>query len=656
MSYYNQPNSQYAYQPTNQYAAAYQSPYGTAATGYGDPFPTQGSGVGYSPYSGRIGFEVDTGVPRRGGEGKLRARTCTDVICAGLLLLTVVGMGFAFVHGLQEGLVARVSHGFDWEGKLCGVDLGREDKKFIYFCKGAEGQMLTEYPICMGACPATDGMSVSCPAKEKAGDLSIEFSSQPSIETIAFAGKYCMPTDPKLEKEILGAEISSGKFFAFLGMIEGLRPAWWVVLVSGLLSMLAAVAYLFVLRQCGRVVLWSMALTVLALIVVVCIACFGYHDHLTALVPGTEEAFMMLGEVKAVTGGCLVLVALAIVYLMFDVGPSLSMTAIVVEESISVLFSIPSLLLIPCLTGLVQVLFSVLCGYGLLLVVTAGKPEPVEIFLPTGQTVMGVHKKFVYEPYQAAYLALWLFGSVWILETLAALGQFVVAYSVTVWYYTPRDDFDGSKDVESGIPFRALLYGLTAHIGSLALAGVYFFFFRIPAAVVLTLTGGDNPNPVQKIFQKICVCQACCMDRVVVYVQPEVFTDIACNSRSYFMGAVNVRKVTMHALDTLSLLNGTTMVFTLLGVTGCGLLSYVASYGIIVTRPEFTAEASGEYVENPLFVSLVSGGLGAFLGATVLFTLGRTADSLVYCLLNDNTGSSAYLSYAPPGIRELLGK
>ena len=49
----------------------------------------------------------------------------------------------------------------------------------------------------------------------------------------------------------------------------------------------------------------------------------------------------------------------------------------------------------------------------------------------------------------------------------------------------------------------------------------------------------------------------------------------------------------------------------------------------ILTRPEFTAEASGEYVENPLFVSLVSGGLGAFLGATVLFTLGRTADSLV---------------------------
>ena len=35
----------------------------------------------------------------------------------------------------------------------------------------------------------------------------------------------------------------------------------------------------------------------------------------------------------------------------------------------------------------------------------------------------------------------------WILETLTALGQFVVAYSVTVWYYTPRDDFDGFERV-----------------------------------------------------------------------------------------------------------------------------------------------------------------------------------------------------------------
>ena len=35
--------------------------------------------------------------------------------------------------------------------------------RFIYFCKSAEGQMLTEYPICMGACPATDGMCAGHP-------------------------------------------------------------------------------------------------------------------------------------------------------------------------------------------------------------------------------------------------------------------------------------------------------------------------------------------------------------------------------------------------------------------------------------------------------------------------------------------------------------
>ena len=92
------------------------------------------------------------------------------------------------------------------------------------------------------------------------------------------------------------------RFFAFLGMIEGLRPAWWVVLVSGLLSMLAAVAYLFVLRQCGRVVLWSMALTVLALIVVVCIACFGSRRRAVEMIPVARYVVlrgMVSGDVLA---------------------------------------------------------------------------------------------------------------------------------------------------------------------------------------------------------------------------------------------------------------------------------------------------------------------------------------------------------------------
>jgi hypothetical protein len=223
---------------------------------------------------------------------------------------------------------------------------------------------------------------------------------------------------------------------------------------------------------------------------------------------------------------------------------------------------------------------------------------------------------------------------------------------VAVWYYTPRDEIDGGKLVETGVPITAWRYGLTFHLGTLAWSALVVGLFRIPATVIGWLDSAFG------ILQSGVVQKACCglPEIIVKYVQSQVYADVACSSKGFLASSINAAKVTLHYSTQAGTLALATTFFQFLGVAACGLLGFVVSMSVILGVAEFTAEGSGKYVENPLFVSLISAFVSAFISLTILAGLGRTADTLLYCVLQDDNRNSSYLYYSPPGIRELVGK
>lgn len=106
-----------------------------------------------------------------------------------------------------------------------------------------------------------------------------------------------------------------------------------------------------------------------------------------------------------------------------------------VEAACEAIFAMPSLLLQPAVEiGLkAAILGSML--YGFMWVVSTGDVKSSSAVIG-GVKVKGLSRSFEYTDDQQVMLAYYAFGMIWATELLTALGQFVVSYSVVLWYCT----------------------------------------------------------------------------------------------------------------------------------------------------------------------------------------------------------------------------
>ncbi|CAE6938263.1 unnamed protein product, partial [Symbiodinium sp. CCMP2456] len=100
----------------------------------------------------------------------LPKRKCTDRFCIVLL----VAFMYLYRRARSEGDLAKLqdpkcswgrrTHGFDWTGKICGVDEAVRDKPLLFWCtpNGEEGLTLLD-GICVARCPSPPAMfALSC--------------------------------------------------------------------------------------------------------------------------------------------------------------------------------------------------------------------------------------------------------------------------------------------------------------------------------------------------------------------------------------------------------------------------------------------------------------------------------------------------------------
>merc|ERR1719261_2138495 len=98
-------------------------------------------------------------------------RSHTDVPCCGLYILFMVGMGWIIIYSLQNGDPRRLTHGMDYQGRLCGVHGDVTDRPYIFWCRESNESalglasdkdfrqgsyptdLLLQNPICVEKCP-----------------------------------------------------------------------------------------------------------------------------------------------------------------------------------------------------------------------------------------------------------------------------------------------------------------------------------------------------------------------------------------------------------------------------------------------------------------------------------------------------------------------
>lgn len=214
---------------------------------------------------------------------EVQARGVTDVCCGLLFTVVVAGMvALAFV-GVVEGDTKRLTHGRDYNGRICGVDEGVENQSFLYYCGFLD--RVGDYPkhlnyqskSCVSACPVTSSEQIACIMPEFVNTTMLGGGNQSglvfdstfdvqitqsvayqwSYPTTAHMDKYCVPkqtSENDLYSVVLNGPLK--QVLQFNGVVESLKRAWPVLLGVVVLATLLGLGYLHVLKSYAGILLY----------------------------------------------------------------------------------------------------------------------------------------------------------------------------------------------------------------------------------------------------------------------------------------------------------------------------------------------------------------------------------------------------------------
>lgn len=222
----------------------------------------------------------------------LHPRRLTDCVCIWIFLAYIIGMFIVTGVAMSRADTSRLTRGYDYFGRLCGVDVDVADKPYLYWCRQNAWELksvmpaavATEFPICVkqttaaGHCPTATSIldydllclqkHVEDPtataqeivpvgaelpfmlAKTKFISVTQNIVHTQPYDTELFMGRYCMPANNTLRAPLL-APISGPVNWGIRSwkVLAAFKNLWLVSFTAALLSCLISVALVFLFKS-----------------------------------------------------------------------------------------------------------------------------------------------------------------------------------------------------------------------------------------------------------------------------------------------------------------------------------------------------------------------------------------------------------------------
>jgi hypothetical protein len=634
----------------------------------------------------------------------------TDYLCFVVFIAYVVGIGYVMNYALENGDIRRLYKGMNYIGDVCGVDPVVEERPMLFWCSkpGTVGGIPTglnlENPICVEACPKSDEEQVLCPQPSETkiekktkdnGEAVVVMTNTRTVELEpAYPSKsmlaYCLPTDLALSAQLF-AESGPLSGYTSQAMMLGtsVMNASNVLIAVAVISFILGYAYLFFLKQFARPLVISVLLLLIAALAFAAGYCVITANSDAEIIPDldakgdsgvkvvpmdfkdgiSEKTLQKLGsqypnifkpiageyaaETSYVAGGILALLAVVLLVLLFCAKESLAAAIACVQEATNTMFAMPSLLLQPATEVLVKILVYMVLLYGFGWVLSCGEMTG-SVAEMGGAKVAGVNRDFTYTEEQIYMILYYIFGMFWIDEIFTALGQFVVSYSVVLYYFAPP--VDGKKVAPSFPMFWGYAVGLGYHLGTLAFGAFLIAVVRL-VRLILTYVAKQaekEGNAALACVAKILVCLVTCFKKCMEFINKNAWMDVAIRSSNFCIAAKNAVKTILSEAALMSLLNGACFVFQIAGaglITGVG---YYAAEKAVMGIEDYSDPTSESYVTNPQGVGIVGGIIGLSIAVPFMLVFDQCADTLLYCYVVDKQLPGENKEYVPESFKTLM--
>lgn len=431
--------------------------------------------------------------PRK--NGMLLGRVVTDFACGTCFLICFVLMVLILVYSFFRGDPRRLTHGTDWNGRMCGIDAGVTDKPFLYFCGSAERSgtnigfpkyIMQGSHACVSACPTDSSVKIEClypafhnftvytsasrlgnPTRGMVNvetlDLTVTQSlvKQDSYPTEKFGGKFCVPDSKK--NLALHETVVDGPFARHIRPMlafGGLRDAWVLLSMAAGLSLICSYIYFQSLKRCaGLVIFSSMVFAALLL------ASLGAMMLWVVFVDPNDppKLYGRINPVFSVYTGleakCYSIIAGTILMMMCGIISVLAATSMShIDEMVGLIdaalectnsntvfaFSYP-------LFQSGVMIFMVFYMIEALTYVSSLSEKDSARIKVDGQSIPGLQVLWVKTWKDNTMITFYLICCWWILEIYFQWANFIIAYVVSNWYFHPLLDPEGTETLDKGL-------------------------------------------------------------------------------------------------------------------------------------------------------------------------------------------------------------
>ena len=575
-------------------------------------------------------------------DGPVQQRKPKDVLFALLLVVGWMVMTVLGGKGWSEGDVDQLLNGMGYDGKICDGDT----PKLFYVNTDLLGVCVSSCPsstpdgygttfdtstfdsttscshdeVTAGTCPWAD--DVHCVGYDGSMTMVGAINGGAGVCMVRFKTKdilnRCVFADENIYDTIIGSSGDSLDYaMEFLSDVYTARAAIFgfgfpVTVVLGFL-------FLYLLRMPGLlpVIIWGAVGSGAVFLIAMGAYSAAKAEEWAEQDPKEKEDYQIkMAEYMGYIFCILTfLYVCACIYLRSRVALAIGL----LKEAARAIATMPALIFFPLIQAAAFVLFMV---FWMLYAVFIASTGEVDSMYVTGSTVPV--KTFTFDKsiqYQGWYMIFMFF---WTTQFIVAMGQLVIAMSVSTWYFCRDKKTIGSKTMWASLKSMMLFHTGTAAFGSLIIAIVQ----TIRAMMTyVEKKAKESGNKVAEYVLKVCQCCMWCLEKCLkflnknAYIQAAIFNYGFCKSakEAFFLILRNAARVF-----------AVTVVGTFVTMLGKVFICGVATAGSYFIMAEVYDDMSGYWLPA-LFVFAISW----FVADFFLDIYGMAVSTLLQCFIAD---------------------
>eukprot|EP00929_Paragymnodinium_shiwhaense_P001566 TRINITY_DN101801_c0_g1_i1.p1 TRINITY_DN101801_c0_g1~~TRINITY_DN101801_c0_g1_i1.p1 ORF type:complete len:831 (+),score=121.09 TRINITY_DN101801_c0_g1_i1:110-2602(+) len=681
--------------------------------------------------------------------GGIAPRRLSDCVCIPIFLLYIFVMVCIACSASARGDTQRLTHGHDYEARLCGVG-DMWNKPYVFFCRSYEDLRLgnkgdpisinNNHGSCVASCPkdSVGYGEVECllrtmtrvsPGVTNAGGVvaSALFHANQSVvmappyATELALGRYCLPTNLTLKSSLLGFKGTLNMGHRAVNAFGSYQRAevWLVLFCTCLLTALFSFIYIYAVHYAVKWLMWT-SLIICLLISLAGSIFFFFGLFAADFVDCTDTANLQtfwcqvqdkLGtepggkyqhlnplfhtfhvNVAAVLS-MLCSLGLAILMLfMYELILAGEMQAWSIQGfvamSYEIIMSMKLMFVVPMVETVVKFFLWLIFTKNIMIMLTVGYVDDRRIIVNKVH-YEGAEKTFYYDWWFMPWMVVFWFGCVWCMNLVNTFGQWTVSFTVIAWWYVPKEG--GKKVAPTTAPLLAVYNGLRYHLGSLIMHSAWVPIVRpyrllrkyqalFPSASKQKEMQDNGTWAQMSGFQ---TCQFYCLKWInnvvfflgdkllalppfvifgsddinsgrVAEVIKDALNDVVVRSTHYVPSAERTIKL-YRAHPPCQANRGKTYMLTLVGTCTVGFAASAICYWMLqadtLSNPKYDT-----YVQDPVFVTLLSFPLHVIVSYSWLVLLDHTPDVLLYAYIqNMKDARMSVDSHIPDALRAYVG-